>query len=89
MKKSWTVNCIPQRKTWVSWVNETIVFKPDKNIDKSLIYHASTINKCVISDDAGDIFDYGTGSKDRCSVFNDMQITCEAGICQNYSAVYK
>ena len=54
-----------------------------------MIYQASTINKCVISDDAGDIFDYGTGSKDRCSVFNDMQITCEAWICQNYSAVYK
>ena len=40
-------------------------------------------------DAVGELFDFGTGDKDRCSVFNDIQVLCEAGICQNYSAIYK
>ena len=30
----------------------------------------------------------GTGKKDVCQNFNDMQVICTAGICQNYSSVY-
>ena len=38
---------------------------------------------------AGEIIKFETGDKDRCSVFDDIQISCMAGICKNYSAVYR
>jgi len=38
---------------------------------------------------AGEVYPLESGSKDRCSRFNDIQVLCESGVCRNYSAVYK
>ena len=62
---------------WKRWVSISLPSK--MYLDFSMNWH-------YITDSDGNT---GTGDKDTCLGFDDLQVQCTSGICKNYSSVYQ